>query len=99
VSENRRTATRHAVDLPCTLRDGDEREIRLVNLSVGGAGLAHLRMPMGHRVHLAFRVPSSEHAIEIGAVVRWSTDAEVGVQFDGLRPKDVWALTKYFESL
>lgn len=99
MSENRRIATRHAVDLPCTLHDGGEREIRLVNLSVGGAGIAHQRMPMGHRLKLAFRVPSSEHAIEIGAVVRWSTDVEVGVQFDGLRPKDVWALTKYFESL
>ena len=38
-------------------------------------------------------------AIETGATVRWSTDDSVGVQFDGLRAKDVWALGKYLEQL
>lgn len=99
MSDNRRTATRHPVDLPCTLRDDTSRDARIVNLSVGGALITHARMPMGHRVHLTFTVPTMADAIAIGAVVRWSTDLEIGVQFDGLRPKDVWALSKYFESL
>lgn len=72
----------------------------IVNLSIGGALVTHARLPMGHRLHLSFRVPTlAEDAITIGAVVRWSTDLEIGVQFDGLRPKEVWALSKYFESL
>jgi hypothetical protein len=99
VSENRRTATRHPVDVPCTLRDDTSREARITNLSIGGALISHARMPMGHRVHLTFVVPTMADAITIGAVVRWSTDREIGVQFDGLRPKDVWALSKYFDSL
>ncbi len=99
MSDNRRTATRHPVDLPCTVRDDTTREARIVNLSVGGALITHARAPMGHRVHLSFHVPTLAEAITIGAIVRWSTDLEIGVQFDGLRPKDVWALSKYFESL
>ncbi|MBK9030862.1 MAG: PilZ domain-containing protein [Myxococcales bacterium] len=100
MSENRRTATRHPVDLPCALREGAMPEVRINNLSVGGALIVHPKLPMGHRLHLSFRVPAvPDQEISIGAVVRWCTDHEVGVQFDGLRPKDVWALSKYFESL
>jgi hypothetical protein len=102
VSDKRR-ATRHPVDLPCTLRDEATRSelaTRIVNLSIGGALIAHARTPMGQRLHLTFRVPTlAEEAIAIGAVVRWSTDHEIGLQFDGLRPKEVWALSKYIESL
>ena len=97
VSENRRTSARHPVDLPCTLRAEASHDARIVNLSVGGALLAHPRLPMGARVHLAFTVMGEP--IATGAVVRWSSDGEVGVQFDGLRPKEVWALSRYFESL
>lgn len=77
-----------------------EHTTRVVNLSIGGALVTHVRLPMGQRLHLSFHVPTlAEEAIAIGAVVRWSTDHEIGVQFDGLRPKEVWALSKYFESL
>jgi hypothetical protein len=57
------------------------------------------RLPMGERVTVTFAVPTMEEPINTGAVVRWSTDDSVGVQFDGLRAKDVWALNKYFEQL
>ena len=101
--DNRRTATRHLVELPCTLTVvGDPAppgELMLVNLSIGGALMQRPRLPLGARVELSFNIPTLEHAITTGAVVRWSTDDEVGVQFDGLRPRDVWALSKYFESL
>jgi hypothetical protein len=99
VSDNRRSTTRHDVDLPCAVEDGEAREARVVNLSVGGALIEYPRRPMGHRVALRLHLPApANHTIEIGAVVRWSADHEIGVQFDGLRPKDVWALNKYFES-
>lgn len=81
------------------MRDDSTREARIINLSVGGALITHARVPMGHRLHLTFLVPTMAEPIAIGAVVRWCTDLEIGVQFDGLRPKDVWALSKYFESL
>ena len=99
---DKRRATRHPVDLPCTLRDEATRTelaTRIVNLSIGGAAVSHARAPMGQRLHVTFRVPQAAEAIAIGAIVRWSTDREVGLQFDGLRPKEVWALSKFFESL
>ncbi len=103
MADNRRTATRHDVDLACAFDAsagaGAADARRVVNLSVGGALVRTPRLPMGQRVHISFRVPTAESAISIGAVVRWSTDASVGLQFDGLRPKDVWALSKYLESL
>ena len=100
--DNRRTSTRHDVELPCTLRvAGDAAgpaELELVNLSIGGALVRRPRLPLGTRVDVSFRIPTLEHNLTTGAVVRWSTDTEVGLQFDGLRPRDVWALSKYFES-
>jgi hypothetical protein len=99
VPDNRRTATRHVVELPCTLTVGGvTAELVLVNLSIGGALVRRPRLPLGTRVEIRFAVPGHEH-LSTGAVVRWSTDVDVGIQFDGLRPRDVWALSKYFESL
>jgi len=100
VSENRRTSTRHDVDLPITLvMNGVAVEKRTLNLSLGGALVAMKRVPMGEKVTVTFSVPTAEAPIEAAATVRWSTDDSVGVQFDGLRAKDVWALNKYFELL
>jgi hypothetical protein len=54
---------------------------------------------MGERCHIAFKVPTQEEPIDIGATVRWSDDRSVGIQFDGLRARDVWALNEYFKQL
>ena len=98
--DNRRTSTRHHVELPCTLTlEGVAAELVIVNLSIGGALLQRPWLPLGVRAEVRFRVPTLDQDISTGAVVRWSSDDEVGLQFDGLRPRDVWALSKYFESL
>ena len=71
-----------------------------MNLSLGGALVAAgTQLPMGQRVTISFIVPTMEEAIEVGATVRWSDDKATGIQFDGLRARDVWALNKYFEQL
>ncbi len=102
MADNRRSSSRHNVDVPCTFSDGVKpgpTETRITNMSVGGAFVSYGRLPMGQRVHVSFRVPTQEDPIAIGAVVRWATDLGVGVSFDGMRPKDVWALSKYFDTL
>lgn len=101
VPENRRSTTRHDVELPCTLTvaGAAPEELVLVNLSIGGALVRRPRLPLGTRVEITFRIPTLADNISTGAVVRWSTDVDVGIQFDGLRPRDVWALSKLFESL
>lgn len=101
LADNRRTQTRHAVSLPARFMvDGAPRPCTVTNLSLGGAAVAAgNRLPMGQRVQIAFQIPTVEEAIEVGATVRWSNDESTGIQFDGLRARDVWALNKYFEQL
>lgn len=101
MAENRRTSTRHAVSIAANLKiDGAARECTLMNLSLGGALFSvGTRFAMGQRVDMSFKVPTMDETIEIGAVVRWSDDKTTGVQFDGLRARDVWALNKFFEQL
>ena len=102
MADNRRTSTRHAVSLAGKLAMGAEsRAVTIMNLSLGGALISagSPRFPMGSRVTISFAVPTLEEAIEVGGTVRWSDDKATGLQFDGLRAREVWALNKYFEQL
>jgi Tfp pilus assembly protein PilZ len=100
VADNRRQ-TRHVVSLPVKVTvDGTPSDCMLLNLSLGGALVtANTKYAMGRRVNISFHVPTMAEAIEVGATVRWSTAEGVGVQFDGLRARDVWALNEYFKQL
>lgn len=101
MADNRRTQTRHDVSLAAKLTlNGEAREATVSNISLGGALVsAGMRYAMGQRVQISFVVPTLEDPIEVGATVRWSDDNVTGLQFDGLRARDVWALNKYFERL
>lgn len=98
--ENRKSA-RHDVDVSATMTvDGVAHQTAIENLSVGGALVTFAtRLPPETRVSVSFRVPTHEQPIKVGATVRWATSSAVGIQFDGLRAAEVWALNKYFESL
>jgi uncharacterized protein YabE (DUF348 family) len=101
VADNRRTSTRHDVSLAAKLTlDGNQREATVMNISLGGALVnAGAKLAMGQRVQISFAVPTLETPIEVTATVRWSDAKTTGLQFDGLRARDVWALNKYFEQL
>jgi PilZ domain-containing protein len=101
LADNRRTSTRHPVSLPSKVAvDGTPRVCTVMNLSLGGALLSGSgKLPMGSRVHITFSVPTVEEPIDVGCTVRWSDETALGLQFDGLRARDVWALNKYFEQL
>jgi len=101
VAENRRTSTRHVVSLGATLTiEGAAQPCTVSNLSLGGALVsAGKRFSMGLRMNISFVVPTQSDPVEVGAIVRWSDDKATGLQFDGLRARDVWALNKYFEQL
>jgi len=72
----------------------------MVNLSLGGALVsATSKIAMGSRVQFTFSIPNAADAIEVGATVRWSDDKTTGLQFDGFRARDVWALNKFFQQL
>ncbi|MDB4960293.1 MAG: type pilus assembly PilZ [Myxococcales bacterium] len=101
MADNRRTSARYVVSVQATLAiTGANEACTIMNLSLGGALItASKRHAMGERVNLTFKVPTAADAIEIGATVRWADTTSVGVQFDGLRARDVWALNEYFKSL
>jgi hypothetical protein len=50
-------------------------------------------------VQLSFKVPTQEDVIEVGATIRWANGEGLGLQFDGLRARDVWALNEFFKRL
>lgn len=81
------------------MKQGDKAlTARALNASLGGLFLElEDKMPLGARLHVRFEVVG--HVVESDAVVRWHGDRGFGVQFDGLRARDVWALEKYFKSL
>jgi hypothetical protein len=71
----------------------------MVNLSLGGALVeATEKFAMGARAQVNFRIPTLEEPIDIGSTVRWSDAKALGLQFDGLRARDVWGLNEYFKS-
>ncbi len=96
-----RKSTRHAVNLAASIEvDGQSHDSVTQNLSLGGGHFGFDgRLPMGTRVSVTFRIPTQEEAITVGGAVRWAAPAGIGVQFDGLRAKEVWSLNKFFESL
>ena len=104
VSDDNRRATRHHVSIPSKLIvDGADYPATILNISLGGAQvvLIDLNTPkhsMGQRLSISFMVPIVNHTLEIGATVRWAdSTGGVGLQFDGLRARDVWALNEYFK--
>ena len=101
MADNRRSSTRHEVLIDCKINvDGVETaDCEIVNLSLGGALVSGVRYKMGQRIQITFQVPASDQTIEVGATVRWADAKGIGLQFDGLRARDVWALNEYFKLL
>ena len=94
-----RSNTRHPVSIDTTVTfQGTESAQTIVNLSLGGALLSFgERLAIGSRLNLVFRIPTADVDISIGAIVRWAGDDSMGVQFDGLRAREVWSINEYFK--
>ncbi|HSK00255.1 MAG TPA: PilZ domain-containing protein [Kofleriaceae bacterium] len=99
-ADNRRS-TRHFVAIAAKLHvDGNTVEGTLLNISLGGALMTSTtKYAMGQRVQLSFKVPTQEDVIEVGGTIRWANGEQLGLQFDGLRARDVWALNEFFKRL
>lgn len=96
-----RSSTRHVVniDVTVTYQETSTDQV-MVNLSLGGALITvDERLPLGSSVDLVFRVPTADVPISVRALVRWVGDDSTGVQFDGLRAREVWSLNELFKKL
>lgn len=73
---------------------------RTTDISRGGAFVAvEPAPPVGTRLELQIRLPGVPDICRIPCIVRWtSIDRGVGVQFQRLRPIEVWALNRLARS-
>lgn len=94
-----RSTTRHPVNIDTTISLQETQSGQtIVNLSLGGALITFgERLPIGTRLDLVFRLPATDTDIQVGGVVRWASEDSIGVQFDGLRAREVWSLNEYFK--
>jgi hypothetical protein len=101
VSENQRRAQRYdlRIDVEYALSGGDKKTSFTRNISLGGVFVdaPGLKVAFGTRAQLKLMVPTQKEPIEVGGTIRWIDEHGFGVQFDGLRARDVWALGKFFE--
>jgi uncharacterized protein (TIGR02266 family) len=102
--EHRRSDRRYERRLPIEiLYEGATHAGHTRNISLGGVfiELDH-PLPFGARIKLRFKVPTQPEAVDADGQVRWLEMEEgrlrgIGVRFDGLRARDVWAINKFIE--
>lgn len=88
------------------LFEGKKQTSKSVNISLGGLYLESASpLPIGATVQLRFQLPTQPEPVEVAGDVRWVVKKEgsaeqsgIGIRFQGLRARDVWALNRYFQS-
>ena len=102
--EHRRSDRRYDRRVPIDFsHEGSSFSAHTRNISLGGVFIeTEMALPFGARVALKFRVPTQHEGVEVEGQVRWLEMEEghvrgIGIRFDGLRARDVWALNKFFE--
>ena len=85
--------------------EGKKQTSHSVNISLGGLYLESTTpLPIGVTVQLRFQLPTQPEPVEVAGDVRWVVKKEkselsgIGIRFQGLRARDVWALNRYFQS-
>ncbi|MGD0836949.1 MAG: TIGR02266 family protein [Polyangia bacterium] len=102
----RRTDPRYARRLDIEITAGNDRLTATTgNISLGGLFVETLRpFALQTRLHIRFRIPTQPEPVEATGEVRWiepggpGQPAGMGVRFQGLRAREVWALNRFFQS-
>jgi hypothetical protein len=97
-----RAHARHDFDVPVeVIVEGAARPGRSVNISRGGIFVLTEPLPeFGTRLQLRIRLPGIPEECQIPCVVRWAKPGEgAGLQFEGLRAIEAWALGKLLHGL
>ncbi len=97
---NTRTTERFVVALDVELFvDGAWHEARTRNVSLGGVYVVTPRRlgAAGGKLILRLHVPGTAAPMEAEAIVRWQDLGGGGLQFSGLRAREVYTLGKYLE--
>jgi len=85
--------------------EGKKLVTQTQNVSLGGLFLlAPAPLPIGATVQLRFTLPTQPEPVEVAGDVRWvvkkgdGDESGIGIRFQGLRARDVWALNRFFQS-
>ncbi len=85
--------------------EGKKEVSHTQNISLGGMFLvAATPLPIGSTVQLRFTLPTQPEPVEVAGDVRWivkkgpGEETGIGIRFQGLRARDVWALNRFFQS-
>lgn len=87
------------------LFEGKKQISQTRNISLGGLYLESTSpLPIGTTVQLRFQLPTQPEPVEVSGDVRWvikkgaGDQSGIGIRFQGLRARDVWALNRFFQS-
>ena len=88
------------------LFEGKKQISQTRNISLGGLYLESASpLPIGTTVQLRFQLPTQPEPVEVAGDVRWvvkkgaaGNQSGIGIRFQGLRARDVWALNRFFQS-
>jgi uncharacterized protein (TIGR02266 family) len=74
------------------------------NISLGGVFIETSEtFPLQSRLQIRFRIPTQPEPIEVTGEVRWleaggpNQPPGIGIRFQGLRAREVWALNRFFQ--
>jgi len=97
-ASSRRVHTRYRRRLRAFLSvDGETIPVVTKNLSLGGMYLiTDAEVPYQAIAFLRIRLPAMKEESTIPVRVTWNSDDGVGVQYESLRAKEVWALNQLF---
>jgi len=87
------------------LFEGKKQISQTRNISLGGLYLVSATpLPIGTTVQLRFQLPTQPEPVEVAGDVRWvvkqgaGDQSGIGIRFQGLRARDVWALNRFFQN-
>jgi Tfp pilus assembly protein PilZ len=91
----------YAADVGLEIRDEQRQAGQLLNISTGGAFVETEPPPeFGEKITLIVDLPGIQDKCKIPCIVRWTKPGGgAGLQFEHLRPIEVWALNKLINSL
>ena len=101
----RRTDPRYTRRLEVEVLVGEDRHVATTrNISLGGVFVETTTpLPLQTRLQIRFRIPTQAEPIEVGGEVRWVEPGGgeqlpgMGIRFQGLRAREVWALNRFFQ--
>jgi uncharacterized protein (TIGR02266 family) len=88
------------------LFEGKKQVCRTRNISLGGVYVeTPLPLAIGTTIQLRFQLPTQPEPVEVSGDVRWvvtkkaaGEEVGMGIRFQGLRARDVWALNRFFQT-